>query len=315
MIRACVLVALALAALAVACDGDDPPEAETVSTAMVAPPNQCTPDRPHAPGRSRQSIESSGLERSYILHIPSGYDGTTPAPLVLGFHSFTTDAEVWANYTSFTDAADTEGFVVAMPDGLGELRRWNIRQDVTQADDLLFARDLIAHLDETLCIDANRTYAAGFSNGGGMAQLLACSVPERIAAVGVVAATYLACMADVPLVAFHGINDLVVPYEGGENLPEGGGGVFLNVRRVVSEWAQTAGCDGLARISRPVSEVELSTFVRCRGGDGEVLLYAVINGGHTWPGAPPLEVVGFTTTQIDASETIVEFFASHPPAE
>jgi polyhydroxybutyrate depolymerase len=44
-----------------------------------------------------------------------------------------------------------------------------------------------------------------------------------------------------------------------------------------------------------------------------VLLYAVIGGGHTWPGSPvEIASLGPTTHEIDASQLIWAFFAAHP---
>jgi polyhydroxybutyrate depolymerase len=48
----------------------------------------------------------------------------------------------------------------------------------------------------------------------------------------------------------------------------------------------------------------------CTGG--EVVFYIINGGGHTWPGSIPVERLGKTTTQIDASATIWDFFKSHP---
>jgi polyhydroxybutyrate depolymerase len=42
-----------------------------------------------------------------------------------------------------------------------------------------------------------------------------------------------------------------------------------------------------------------------------VVLYSIIGGGHTWPGAIPIASLGMTTKQIDASSTIWDFFAAH----
>jgi polyhydroxybutyrate depolymerase len=88
---------------------------------------------------------------------------------------------------------------------------------------------------------------------------------------------------------------------------------FYNVRRALSEWAGALGCDRLATISRPSAQVELSTFPRCHFGDGEALLYAVIGGGHTWPGAEDAPFLGMTTHEIDATELMWEFFEAHAP--
>jgi polyhydroxybutyrate depolymerase len=61
-------------------------------------------------------------------------------------------------------------------------------------------------------------------------------------------------------------------------------------------------------------DVELATYARCPHGDNEALLYTVIGGGHTWPGAEidyPVEEAGLTTHAIRATELILDFFASH----
>lgn len=317
MLRPPALAAAAFAALVLACGGsNDPPSSElgSPSGSPTVSSRSCAPARP-VEGRSVRTVASGGLERSYILRVPQSYDGARPAPLVVGFHSFASGSEVFETYTALGEASEAAGFIAVMPEGTGEPRRWNTRKDAAQPDDVAFVRDLLAALDRDLCIDENRVYLAGYSNGGGMAQLVACEMPERIAAVAVVAATYLPCTADVPMLAFHGLADPVVPFEGGANPPERGGGSFPPVRRSVSEWAQAVGCDGLPRIARPSSEVEVSTFVRCRAGDGEVLLYSIINGGHTWPGATaPLDIVGPTTQQVKASDEMLRFFAQHPPA-
>jgi polyhydroxybutyrate depolymerase len=42
------------------------------------------------------------------------------------------------------------------------------------------------------------------------------------------------------------------------------------------------------------------------------VLYSIIGGGHTWPGAIPIPRLGLTTKQIDASSAIWDFFAAHP---
>jgi polyhydroxybutyrate depolymerase len=135
-------------------------------------------------------------------------------------------------------------------------------------------------------------------------------MPERFAAFAVVASTYLSCRANLPMVAFHGTGDPAAPFDGGGKASASGQGQGSpSVRRAVSEWARAVGCDGLASISRPSSEVELSTYQRCYRGDGEVLLYAIVGGGHTWPGSSvSIEQLGFTTHQLDATGVIWRFF-------
>jgi len=273
----------------------------------------CAKPLPHAAGDFDQTIDSGGVTRTYRLHVPAGYDGATPTPVVFAFHGFSLNAAFFAAYANFDAVADRSGFIVVTPDATGSPSFWNDQAVPGATDDVAFVRDLLARLESDLCIDQDRVFAAGYSNGGGMALRLACELPESIAAVGVVAATYVNCRGAVPLIAFHGDADPIVPFEGGAD-PAGAGGIFPPIRRSVSEWARALGCDGLPLISRPSSEVEVSTFQRCASGRQDVLLYTIIGGGHSWPGAAALPeyLVGTTTQQVKASETMWDFFAAHP---
>lgn len=320
---ASALIAVVAAILAAACstsdDGSDEPTVIVDDTvvATAAAVASCEPGFSAAPGDVTGTISSGGVERSYVVHVPSTYNGTKPAPLVVVYHGFASSAQAMADYARFNTLADAEGFVVLYPNGTEVPARWNDDSDVTVADDVQFTEDLVAKVQAELCIDESRVYAVGWSNGGGMAQRVGCELPEVFAGIGTVSATYSDCKSPLPWIAFHGMADPQVPFEGGVNPPERGGGVFLPTRRVLSEYAREQGCDALAQITLPSSEVELSTYVRCPTGDGLVLLYTLLGGGHTWPGSAdlPLDLFGPTSKQIDATQAMWDFFVttSGPP--
>ncbi len=319
------LLALVATVLATACGGSGEsargtgnlgatpgPSASGPGAVSATGPAGCSPSLSHAPGDSEGSIESGGLTRTYVLHVPPQYSGSARTPLVLLFDGFSLTAKFMAAYTRFGAVADEKGLIAVTPNGAGVPQHWNSQEAPTDTDDVAFVKDLLQKLDGQLCIDPLRTYAAGYSNGGGMAQRLACDMPGRIAAVGLVAATYLDCSTQAPVIAFHGTADPLVAFEGSSN-PLERGGSYPPARKALSDWARNIGCDGLPVISRPSSEVELSTFQNCPRGDGEALLYTVLGGGHTWPGgAFPLDVVGKTTQQVNASVAMWDFFAAHP---
>lgn len=316
------LACAAILAFSLACNGGgassptpSPPASMTDATPGTAA--ACAPARPATPGESTVVITSGGVEHTYILHIPSSYTGAEQTPLVLLFHGFSMGSRLMLDVTAFGALADSEGFIVASLQGAGDPPRWGGLPPVQGAQDLGFVKDVLDKLQADLCINPDRVFAAGYSNGGGMTQLVACEMAGRIAAVGVVAATYQSCPGRSPVIAFHGIADPIVPFDGGENPPERGGGIFPPVRRSVSEWAVSLGCDGLATISKVSTNVELSTYHNCTVGDGEALLYAVVGGGHTWPGAAielPAQLVGITTQEVDATALMWEFFRTHPLA-
>jgi polyhydroxybutyrate depolymerase len=318
MPRTLVVVSALLLALMVACSGKGGPAAPTGTPTVAGPPTpvSCSPARPGAPGTrgtTSVTLASGGVERRYLLHIPAGYDGARAVPLVLALHPYAGNAHLMLDITRMPEIADSVGFIVIAPEAMGSPPLWNIEKAAGAADDVAFLRELIAKLDGDLCIDRGRTYAAGYSNGGGMALRLACEMPERIAAVGVVASQYVSCDGSAPLVAFHGTADPILPFGGGPS-PDAPGLNLVPVRRAVSEWARQLGCDGLAQIAVPSSEVEVSTYQRCRLGTGEALLYTIVGGGHSWPGGVTLPefIVGKTTQQIDATRVMWDFFAAHP---
>src|SRR5262249_2643896 len=64
-----------------------------------------------------RTISSGGIERRYLLHIPTGYDGSKSLPLVLIFHGGGGTAEAMAHSTQMNAKADQEGFIVAYLQG------------------------------------------------------------------------------------------------------------------------------------------------------------------------------------------------------
>ena len=81
----------------------------------------------------------------------------------------------------------------------------------------------------------------------------------------------------------------------------------------MASWAEHDGCDAAFKDEPIGTDVRKRTWTSCRAG-GEVVFYIIDGGGHTWPGSIPIDSLGKTTTQIDASATIWDFFQAHPLA-
>jgi polyhydroxybutyrate depolymerase len=282
---------------------------------LLPTPGVCNPPLPHAAGEFDETIMLGGLERKYILHIPTGYDGMKRAPIVLLLGGLALDSRIMLDYTGMGAVADREGFILVSLEGSGEPLHWNYAHVPGGADDVGSARDLLAKLGSELCIDPTRTFATGFSSGSAMAERLACDIPDVIAAVGLVEQLSVDCEPKTPLIVFHGEQDQLVPFAGGgENEPVEGGGSFPPVRETVRTWAQSLGCDaGAAVVMSPAEHVELTSYQGCRDVDRAVLLYVTENGGHAWPGAAKYADPATTTQEIDASELIWQFFSAIRP--
>jgi len=270
-------------------------------------------------GVTRGTLTSGGTERSYLLYVPASYDPATPTPLVLSIHGFASWPANQMEVSQWNQLADEHGFIVAYPSGTGFPKRWNTSGAAGEggADDVTFLVELIDALSQQFSIDPQRVYVNGLSNGGGMSNTLACLRPERVAAIGGVAGAYTepagGCnpTRPVPVIAFHGTDDRIVPYAGGA-----AGGpqnfVFPAVPDWAAAWAQRNGCDATPEVIPPAGEVSGVRYIGCTD-NAEVVFYTVEGGGHNWPGGGrlPESIVGHTTEDIDASAVMWKFFQQH----
>jgi len=180
---------------------------------------------------------------------------------------------------------------------------------------------LIDTLEAAYNIDPARIYADGMSLGGGMAFALSCTLSDRVAAIGMVAAAqslatgWCTDTRPVPMMTFHGDADPIVPYDGG---PLGDPfnpvkPVYPAVRDWVAGWAQRNGCAASPVESTIAADVVRTEYLDC-AEDAPVVLYTLLGGGHSWPGGkpPPEWRVGATTTSIDATSELWAFFREHP---
>ena len=114
----------------------------------------------------------------------------------------------------------------------------------------------------------------------------------------------------IAISAFSGTDDPVVPFNGGA-VHCCGGAVLGSAPDAMASWATHDGCAPTFNDERIGTEVRKRTWTGCQPG-GEVVFYIIDGGGHTWPGSIPVASLGKTTTQIDASATIWDFFKAHP---
>ncbi|MGD9934629.1 MAG: PHB depolymerase family esterase [Dehalococcoidia bacterium] len=248
-----------------------------------------------------------GEARSYRLHLPAGITTAAGLPVVLNFHGLGSSALEQEIYSGLVPLSDSERFVLVTPDGTGVPRGWAVALlGNGSEDDLDFVDALLAMLDRELCPDMARVYSTGMSNGAFFSSLLGCVRADSVAAIapvaGVAWSDALDCGRPMPIIAFHGIADGTVPFEGGDIF-----GVipYAGAEQSVDGWAGHNGCaseSSTKQITEHVSEVGYA------GCAAPTLLYAVEGGGHTWPGAIPVSRLGPTTDEIDAASMIWAFF-------
>jgi len=264
------------------------------------------------------AVISTGEERTYLLFVPTTYDPATRTPLVISLHDYMEWPAHQMQISGWNDLAEECGFIVVYPSGTGVPRRWRTGGPSANPEDPLvdvrFISDLIDALARQYNIDPARVYANGLSNGGGMSFLLGCTLADRIAAVGGVSGAYLYPLDEckpsrpVPMIAFHGTADPIVPYLGGPSKS------FDLPFPLIPEWAAARatlnGCNS-SPDDLPASGV--ASGIRFSGCDQEadVVFYSIDGGGHSWPGGEPLPewIAGRTTQDIDATRVMWEFFS------
>ena len=304
-------------------------------TGIVAPAASTTPTKMQ-PGDHKFELLHQVHTRHYVVHVPPGYAGKTPVPVVIMFHGGGGKARGAMEETGWSAKADKENFLAVYPEGLARdpARRasfvanpqsWNdgsqraiVAASQKNIDDVGFVNAMLDDLDAKFRIDPRRVYATGFSNGASMTFRAARALSARLAAIAPVAGSD---WLDEPrpaqplsLLYLTGTEDPLNPLEGGEiTLNEKPAGNKPPVREFIHKWVQLLGCASEPKIIYDKDGVKGIAYTACHG-NAEVVFYTVAGMGHFWPGGMshlPERVVGKSSNKISATDVIWEFFQKH----
>ncbi len=338
----CALVALVLVACSGSSGGGQKATSHAASkSAATSPASAAAAPSPGCrgsgnavtPGEEKVTLTAGGAERWYFRHVPPVYQVTKPIPVVFDFHGYSEGATVHTKFSALGPFGDQHGFVTVTPQGLGAIPLWNT---TLHSDDLKFFGELLDQVESTVCVDQNRVFVTGLSNGAFMTSAIACEYADRVAAAAPVAGIRnpAGCKParPVPVVAFHGTADPVLSYNGGLGpkglalpAPDGSGRTLgqtgtagavttQSVSKMTAAWAGRNHCAARPTETKVASDVTLIAY-RCPD-DATVELYRIEGGGHTWPGSElsraVASVIGSTTFSISVNEIIWKFFQAHP---
>lgn len=319
---AALLLALATSAGCESGGGSGPPDDPNASAGCTGG------DALYGVGTTAGSIEHDGLTRTFRVHVPPGAAGADPRPIVLMFHGGGGSGQQLETASSQMDAvADREGFYVVYPDGTGSIRTWNGggccgSAALSEVDDVGYVAALLDHLDATTCSDRRRVFASGMSNGAILSHRLGCELADRIAAIAPVSGTDMTASCSpsrpVPTMQIHGTEDGHVPWDGGTGCGPSMAS-FTSVPTTIDRWRTRNACGAAASAYFTQGDGQCDLYGGC-ADSADVVLCAIVGGGHSWPGgAPNVDVVdcpadGDQSTTFDASEAIWAFFAAHPRA-
>jgi polyhydroxybutyrate depolymerase len=250
------------------------------------------------------TLNYDGIDRTYLLHIPSSYDGVSAVPLVVVIHPYNGYAPGFEIETGFSDKADANDFIAVYPEGLGEPRSWNAGYCCGYAvmnniDDVGFISALIDTLTANYNIDSTRIFATGFSNGSMMAYRLAAELSHKIAAIACAAGQMMLdeCNPDraVPIMHLHSLNDDICLYEGSSE-----GFIYPSVEEVIYTWVEINNCETVPDTIINNANLMVRKWAAL-SHNADIFLYTRPTGGHTWP-----------TGTVSATDSVWDFFVAHP---
>lgn len=265
------------------------------------------------------NVESGGLTRNFTIYIPSSYNDNPNKqwPLIIDYHGSSGTPDGQYNNSKYWNYTAGQEYLAVYPQGVK--KHWQgPSYAVPGVNDLNFTTDLLAHLRTAYCIDSNRIYASGKSNGGGFVDTLACSDNgDEFAAFAMAAAALYTdnsesgCPKKRAILESHGDADCTIPYNG---TPDGNGGVLPNITEWVGWWGQRDGCDPVADRRETAGSWGYNvTSYSCGGLVDVVQHYQVFHLGHCWPSSTGDNTDGARTYcndhVLDYTPVVLDFFS------
>jgi len=212
-------------------------------------------------------------------------------PLLLAWHGF---GSTLRGLVERLDIADNwpdailvapEGLPRTLGEGTAPRGGWQVAPGELGDRDLALFDALVPRMIERYCVDPDRVYSTGFSNGAMFTNLLGCVRGDKLAGIAPVAGKgpeAERCGGPVPVHLSHGRQDERVPFADG----------LASAKR----WASVNGCrgepappeDGCAEAARCKAPVAMCAF----------------EGGHEWPEPLSVGILDFLKAQPVKSQTM-----------
>jgi polyhydroxybutyrate depolymerase len=195
----------------------------------------------------------AGGDREVTVNVPSSYDPSKPAPLLILLHGYTASGALQEIYFKLEPITEERGIVYAHPDGMADSQGnqfWNATDaccnfGTPKIDDSKYLIDLVNEIKSRVNIDPKRVYFVGHSNGGFMSYRMACDHADDVAAiVSLAGATFNAesdCKASsaVSILQIHGTMDATISYGGGMLL----GNAYPGAIETTNQWRMKNQCE------------------------------------------------------------------------
>ena len=267
----------------------------TTSTTIPVPTISFT-DSAHEYKPNLRYITVEGMQqRAYFLHIPDSYQPGQPVPLLLAFHSRTSNGIEVLQSSQFVSWGSQMNFIVASVNASAyeNITSWNAGTCCTPAtdaleNDVLLTSAIIEAVKTNYAIDNARVWAVGHSNGGMMAYRLACDLSDKITAIAVVVGSLVDTSCNpakqVSLLHIHGDLDPLVPIQGGGKLNT------PNIYYSVLDYAKANSCNSSSTAN---STSEEQQFIWNCPNSSQVQLVNYLANSHEWAEGYSKEILRF----------------------
>lgn len=267
-----------------------------------------------------------GVERNYLQYIPSQFKNDDSINLVIGLHGYTGSASGFEKETTgiFNLSAEKYNFISIYPQGLyfhndnenSFISSWNdtsasksydSKNEICAADAIIYPKypncknrnrctwtscgDDLGFLKKIIDLtkdnyNINKVYVLGMSNGGMMAQALACEYPYLFAGVvNVVGMQHLglSCTPESPVnfILYGGKKDQVVPPI---NIKSHDGYYYEPMANTFNSWSKKFKCQKNKTINNnDFDELTKKISYECANN---IQIISILNhdAGHLWPG-------------------------------
>lgn len=238
------------------------------------------------------NVNPEGAKRAPAkVYLPLDFARKEQWPLVVLLHGFSGTADTEDLYLTLRFRVSARGFVLLTPDGtatpagvkgadgrdLSGLQFWNATDfccdfGKTAVDDVGYLNKLIRLVTEKYNIDPARVYLFGHSNGGFMANRLACEDGPTFAGIASLAGGSFAsteqCTQPKPIkyLQIHALNDKTIPYHDDPR--------FAGGSATVQQWLARNKCQGASRktlhqdflLLAPGNDTALEAWNDCESG-------------------------------------------------
>ncbi|MBX7081701.1 MAG: prolyl oligopeptidase family serine peptidase [Nannocystaceae bacterium] len=198
-------------------------------------------------------IDVAGVTRTFTLAIPDPYDPELPHPVAFGFHGL---GGTGSGY--YIPGGLDPAPIVIGPNAEPAGGAWN-----TQGD-LEFVDAILDTVSAELCLDLSRVFASGYSNGGFMADAVACQRADVFRGVSVMeggSAGGFGC-GQTAMWIMHNQDDMTVPLSYGTTLRD--------------QWLAANGC---GQTTQPIAPDPCVVYDGCSAGN-PVVWCSPATGGH-----------------------------------